>query len=111
MAKRIRHLGMTLTQEEHDRWHKTSGELTPAQHDKLMKKLGITPEQDAAWHRTHKTPHEQRMEGRKNINPFAVGGAFLNWCVEQGWLAMEGKQYYATAAGARELRQRFGIKI
>jgi len=111
MAKKIRHMGMTLTKEEHDRWHKQARELPPEQHDTLMKKLGITPEQDAEWHRTHRTLDEQRTKGKKSINPFAVGGAFLGWCVQQGWLVQEGKQYFATQEGARELRERFDIKL
>jgi len=111
MAKRIRHMGMTLAKGEHERWHKDAPDLTPAQHETLMKKLGISPEQDAEWHRTHKTLHEQKTTGRKSINPFAVGGGFLGWCVKQGWLVQEGKQYFATEEGVRELRSRFDIKL
>jgi hypothetical protein len=111
MAKRIRHMGMTLTKEEHERWHKEPRELTPEQHDAWMKKLGVTPEQDAEWHRTHQTAHEQRRKGTKRINPFAVGGAFLDWCIKQGWLVREGREYFATPKGARELHERFDIKL
>ena len=109
--KNIRHMGMTMTKEEHDRWHQENRELAPEAHDALMSKLGITPEEDAEWHRTHKTAHQQRMAGKKSINPFAVGGAFLAWCVKQGWLVQEGHQYFATEEGARELRERFDIKV
>jgi hypothetical protein len=57
-------------------------------------------------------PHVgQRTQGKKSINPFAVGGAFFGWCVQQGWLVQEGKQYFATEEGARELRERFDIKL
>ena len=113
MAKRIHHMGMTLSQEQHDRFHKKSPTLSPEQHDALMKRLGITKEQDEEWHRTHLTLAEQRAQakGLKGINPFAVGGGFLAWCEKQGWLVQRRKQYFATAAGARELRERFGIKV
>jgi hypothetical protein len=110
MSTRIRHMGMTLTKEEHERWHKVHGELTPEQHDALMKKLGVTKEQDEEWHRSHQTPHQQETKGMKAINPFAIGGGFLAWCVKQGWLVHQGRQYLATKEGARELRSRFGIK-
>jgi hypothetical protein len=33
MSKRIRHMGMILTKEEHERWYKKHGELTPEQDD------------------------------------------------------------------------------
>ena len=110
MSKRIRHMGMTLTKEQNEQWHRDAPELTPERHDALMKKLGITKEQDEEWHRTHKTLHEQRTRRQKSINPFAVGGGFLAWCVKQGWLVQQGKQYFATKEGLRELRERFDIK-
>jgi len=79
-----------------------------------MKRLGITKEQDEEWHRTHLTLAEQRAQAAaeaKGINPFAVGNGFLAWCVKQKWLLRRGKQYFATTAGARELRERFGIQV
>jgi hypothetical protein len=76
-----------------------------------MKKLGVAKEEDEEWHRTHLTLHEVRMKGLKAINPFAVGGAFLAWCVRQGWLVQQNKQYLATKEGARKLRERFEIKV
>ena len=114
MGKRIHHMGMTLTKEAHDRFHREARDVTPEQHDALMKKFGITKEQDEEWHRTHLTPGEHRAKGTtamRGINPFAVGGGFLSWCVKQGWLIQEGKQYFATKEGERELRERFGIKL
>jgi len=111
MAKKIRHMGMTLTKEQHERWHQNHPELAPRQHAAMMKKMGISPDEDAEWHRTHQTLHEQRAQQAKSINPFAVGGAFLAWRVKQGWLVQQGKQYFATKEGAHELRQRFEIKL
>ncbi len=104
-------MGMTISKEEHDRWHARRPELTPKQHGALMKKLGVTREQDEQWHCTHRTPDEARVTGTKSVNPFAVGGGFLNWCVKQGWLVQRGKQYFATEEGERELGENFGIKL
>ena len=68
MGKRIHHMGMTLTKEDHDRWHEEAAELTPKQHEALMKELGTTKEQDEEWHRTHEALHEQRIrEPRASI--------------------------------------------
>jgi hypothetical protein len=39
-------MGMTLTKEEHDQWHGKRPALTAKQHDALMKRLGVTKEQD-----------------------------------------------------------------
>jgi len=114
MGKRIRHMGMTMTKEEHARWQAKHGDpptLTPKQHDALMKKMGITTEEDEEWHRAHQTPDDERMKGTRSVNPFAVGGGFLAWCVKQGWLLQRGRQYFATKEGERELRERFGIKL
>jgi hypothetical protein len=114
MSKKIHHMGMTLTKEEHDRFHKDPPALTPERHDALLKKLGVTKEQDAEWHRTHLTLAEQRAaatKGMKLINRLAVGGDFLAWCEKQGWLVQRGRQYFATGQGARELRERFAIQV
>jgi hypothetical protein len=67
MAKRIHHMGMTLTKEEHDRFHDETRSLSSKQHDALMKKLGVTKEQDEEWHRTHLTLEEQRAKGAKAL--------------------------------------------
>lgn len=114
MAKRIHHMGMTISKKEHDEFHAAGGELAPERHAALMKKLGVTSEEDEAWHRTHLTLAEQRTLGRtgaKGVDPFAVGAGFLAWCVKQGWLIERGKQYFAAADGARELRERFEISV
>ncbi len=79
-----------------------------------MKKLGITREQDEEWHRTHLTLAEERARataGVKKVNPFALGGGFLAWCVRQGWVVQRGKQHFAREEGLRELRERFGIEV
>lgn len=113
MGKKIHHMGMTLTKEEHDRFHQEPPSLSPEQHDALMKRLGVTKEQDEEWHRTHLTLAEQRAAamGLRPVNPFAVGGGFLTWCVKQGWIVQRRKQYFATQEGARELGERFAIKV
>lgn len=114
MGKRIHHMGMTITREEHDRFHHEGRELTPEQHDASMKKRSITREQDEAWHKTHPTLGEQqagKTGALRGVNPFAVGGGFLSGCVKQGWIVQQGKQYFVTKRGARELHERFDIKV
>ena len=112
-TRKIHHMGMTLTKEEHDRFHKKGGGLNPEQHDALMRRLGVAKEEDEEWHRTHLTLGEQRAlaKGLKPVNAFALGGGFLAWCEQQGWLVQQRKHYYATAEGVRELRARFGIEV
>jgi hypothetical protein len=107
-------MGMTLTRDDHDRFHQEAPSLSPGKHEALMKRLGITKEQDEEWHRTHMTLDQQRAtrsKKLKTVNPFALGGGFLSWCVKEGWLVQQGKDYFATPAGVRELRERFGICV
>jgi hypothetical protein len=111
MSKRIHHMAMTMTKEEHNRWHAKHATLTLKQHDALMKKLGVSKEQDEEWHRTHQTLDEERMKGTISINPFAVGGGFLAWCIKQGWVVQQGKQHFASPKGVSELRKQFDIKL
>lgn len=116
MSTRIKHMGMTLTKEEHAKWHREHPEgITPEEHDKLMKRLGVTKKQDEEWHRTHLTSRQVAARGEKSINPFAVGGAFLKYCPNQGWLIERGTgrhiTYYVTKEGERELKERFGIAV
>jgi hypothetical protein len=51
------------------------------------------------------------MMGMKEIHPLTMGGSFLTWCVDQGWVVHRGKQYFATKEGAQQLRERFRIKV
>ena len=111
MSKRIRHMGMTMTKEAHRRWHDDAPQPMPEKHDALMRRLGITGVEDEEWHRTHLTLREQKMKGLKPVNPFAVGGEFLGWCVKQGWLVHQGKQYLATKEGVRELHKRYQFVV
>jgi hypothetical protein len=114
MAKKVKHMGMMLTEAEHDRWHKRRRALTPAEHRALMKKMGISREQDEAWHKEHGPPPAPKKSRRKPVNPFAIGGGFLAYCVRQGWLTQEGAgrgaRYYATREGKKELKK-FGIQV
>lgn len=109
-------MGMTLTKEDHEKWHREHPErITSEEHDKLLKRLGVTKKQDEEWHKTHLTPREAAARGSKAINPFAIGGAFLKYCSTQGWLIQRGTgpntTYYLTKEGERELKERFGIAI
>lgn len=116
--KPIRHMGMTMTEEEHRRWHQEHDgkELTPEEHRQLMTHLGISEEEDAKWHEAREagraeTVPEAGPQGEP-VNPFAIGGAFLDYCVRQGWLIRQGRgramKYYVTEAG-REALAKYGI--
>jgi hypothetical protein len=111
MARRIHHMGMTMGKDEHDAFHKKNAELSPRQHDALMKRLGVTKEEDEEWHRTHPTLAEQRNKGMKPVDPFALGAAFVAWCVRRGWLVQRGQDYFAGPEGSTEIRERFDIKL
>jgi hypothetical protein len=116
--KVIRHMGMTMTEEEHRRWHQEheGKRLTAAEHQKLMEHLGVSPEQDRRWHKAQaagsgKSATEPAPEGSP-VNPFAIGGGFLDYCVREGWLTRQKSgravKYYATEAGRAALAQ-YGI--
>ena len=51
--KTIRHMGMTMSEKEHEKWHREHKELTPEEHEQLMKHMGISPEEDEKWHQKH----------------------------------------------------------
>jgi hypothetical protein len=115
MSNRIKHMGMTLTKDEHEKWHREHPQgISPEEHDALMKRLGITKEQDEEWHRGHATPREAALPGGRLVNIMAIGGAFVGYCVKEGWLiqhdAGRKTRYYVTPEGERELKTRFGIK-
>jgi hypothetical protein len=52
---------------------------------------------------------------KKPVNPFAVGGGFIDYCVKQGWMIQEGNsrhaKYYVTKIGEEKTKKEFGIKI
>ncbi len=111
MDKRIKHMGMTMTEKEHKKWHKEQQDITPEQHEALMKGMGIN-EEDKEWHRTH--DYETQETGQRSVNPFAIGGGFLEYCIKQIWLIREGNgkeaRYYVTEKGSKEIKK-FGIRI
>ena len=111
MAKRIHHMGMIVSQGEHEEFHKGAPDLTPKHHEALMKRLGISKEQDEAWHRTHLTLGEQRALGLTHVEPSAIGAGFVEWCVKQEWLVQRGKAYFVSKEGIRELAARFEILV
>jgi hypothetical protein len=122
MAKKktIRHMGMRMTEEEHRRWHeqhKGKKDLTPAEHAKLRKCLGVSEKEDRKWHESHgpgalSSPVETAAEEAKPVSVFAIGAGFLMYCVKQGWLTQRGlgraAKYYVTGPGRKALA-RFGI--
>lgn len=116
----IRHMGMTMTEEEHRKWHeqhKGKEQLAPQEHAKLMKRLGVSKEEDREWHESHRSGSlpslvETTPDEDKPVNVFAVGGGFVTYCVKQGWLIQRGRgraaRYFATDVG-REALAGFGI--
>ena len=77
--------------------------------------MGVSEEEDKKWHEEHDASQGgQKKAGAKAVNPFAIGGGFLDHCVKQGWLIQEGKsrgaKYYATQEREKELKK-FGISI
>jgi hypothetical protein len=106
---------MGISAEEDRKWRQQQRKLTAAEHAALLKKMGVPAEQDRQGHkgRAAGAPSANGTPGSP-VNPFAVGGGFLSYCVAQGWLIREGKgrsaTYYATAQGLKEL-SRFGIQV
>ncbi len=114
MRKSVKHLGMSMTQEEHERWHQKHPEISKDQHEAMMKQMGITEKQDKDWHETHGMPSTSIHSDKEPVNTFAIGGGFLSYCVKQGWLLQEGKgrkaTYFTTEKGKEELKK-FSIEI
>jgi hypothetical protein len=120
MAKKkvIRHMGMTMTEEEHRRWHREheGKRLTAEEHQKLMERLGVSPEQDRRWHKAQETGNgtsaADPAPAGDPVNPLAIGGGFLDYCVRQGWLTRQKRgratKYHVTEAGRTALAE-YGI--
>jgi len=108
-GKSVVHMGMAMTEEEHEKWHKDQHEMTPEEHAALMKRMGVSEDADREWHSTHGSPEKSPRNTGRPINPYAIGGSFLRHCVEQGWLVQEGKgryaKYYLTNEGKRKMRE------
>lgn len=111
MAKRIHHMGMIVRKEAHDEFHNTAPDLSPKQHDSLMKRMGITKEQDEEWHRNHLTLGEQRARGLTQVDPVVIGRGFVDWSLKQRLLIQRGSQYFASKQALRELADRFEIAV
>ncbi len=54
MKKKKVHLGITITEEEHAKWHEKHKKTSVKEHQVLMKTMGITEKEDKAWHRKYK---------------------------------------------------------
>jgi hypothetical protein len=115
--KMIRHMGMTMTEEEHRKWHEQheGGELTPQEHARLMKRLGVGEEEDREWHQAQGAGAKKdflKPSEDEPVDVLAVGAGFVAYCVKQGWLIQRGrgqaKKHFVTAAG-REALAEFGI--
>jgi len=50
--------------------------------------------------------------GQNEVNPFAIGGSFLRYCVNKGWIIQQGvgrdAKYFVTDIGKIRLKE-FGI--
>ena len=55
------------------------------------------------------------MSGKQRVNPFGIGGAFVQYCVEHKILEVELKEnelkYYLTKEGEEKLESQFGIVL
>ena len=55
------------------------------------------------------------MSGKQRVNPFGIGGAFVQYCVEHKILEVELKEnevkYYLTKEGEEMLESQFGIVL
>lgn len=108
-------MGKKKAGEKHEEWHRKHRKMTSEEHDGLIRRMGITEEEHEVWHELHGTrmgPEEKGM--RRPVDPFAVGGAFLEYCVRKKWLVREGHghgaKYYPTQKGMVALR-RFGLDL
>jgi hypothetical protein len=116
VAKTIRHRGMTLTEKEHERWHREHPgkhpQISQADHDRMLGRAGGDEQRSRARHGARGERPEAAAIGA--INPFAVGGAFLEYCVTNGWLRREGTgraaTYFVTETGRVEL-PKFGVRV
>ena len=104
-----------LSQQKHEQCHCKHQDISPEQHKKMIQKMGISEKEEAKWHAANpSSPKDKDHEKNKSINPFAVGGGFLAYCVRQGWLIQQGKgrltKYYPTDEGRTELAK-FGIDV
>ncbi len=111
MGKRDHHMEMIVEREKDDEFHRRAPYSDTRQHEALMKRLGLTPEEDAAWHKTQLVLGEQRAKGLKHIDPCTIGIAFSEYCVQQGWMVQRCKEYFVTKEGIGELRSRFDLSL
>lgn len=53
-------------------------------------------------------------QGQDQVNPFAIGGGFLRYCVDKGWIIQKGTgqdaKYFITSVGKARLKE-FGIEV
>ena len=113
MAKKVKHMGMMLTEAEHDRWQKRPA-LTPAEHRALMKKMGVSKEQDEAWHKEHGPPPISSKKSRRKPRELFCHRRWLPRLLRQAGLADpkgvgRAARYFAAKEGKKELKK-FGIE-
>lgn len=105
---------MDLTEEEHTKWHAKHSGMTPEEHENFLREMGISEEEDKKWHETRGILTKTLETADKIVNPFAIGGGFLTYCIKKGWVIKKGKgrtaKYFATNEGRKELKK-FDINI
>ncbi|MFX1570868.1 MAG: hypothetical protein ACFFCV_21220 [Promethearchaeota archaeon] len=115
MAKKIHHMGMNISPEEHDKWHLDHKGMTNEEHTTLIKKMGITKEEDEQWHKENNNTEILEEKNMTPINPYLVGGGFLNYCIKRNWITQKGKgrnaKYFISIEGIEQLKKKYGIQI
>ncbi|MCJ7424797.1 hypothetical protein MUP01_11100 [Candidatus Bathyarchaeota archaeon] len=71
MGKKVKHMGMNLTEEEHEKWRREQHQITPKQHEALMKRMNIGKEEDERGHKDNEVVQKESIrQERKPVNPF-----------------------------------------
>lgn len=114
MTKKVKHMGMDITENEHKVWHEKNNKMTPDGHKRFLSKMGITDVENKEWHKRNCDELDKNDSKQKTINPFFIGGGFLQYCIRKGWIIQKDKgkkaKYYVTNDGKKELRK-FDINI
>ncbi|MFW9903148.1 MAG: hypothetical protein ACFFFH_02340 [Candidatus Thorarchaeota archaeon] len=105
-----------MTPEEHNNWHLEHKEMTAEDHEKFIETMGISKEEDENWHKMQNNAEFEHNENiAKPVNPFMIGGAFLDFCKKNKWIIQQGKgikaKYFITNEGIEQLKAKFDIKI
>jgi hypothetical protein len=71
MGKKVKHMGMNSTEEEHEKWHREQHQITLKQHEALMKRMNVGKEEDERWHKDNEVAQKESIrQERKPVNHF-----------------------------------------